>query len=447
MKSCGCCLIVLLATFLSEQPAPAQTVGAVVNGASFLPAVSPGALISIFGTGLSRSQVNATAVPLPRKLENTTVTIGGIDAPLYFVSPGQINAQAPFELTAKTASLVVTTADGQSAPYTLSLTPTSPGLFTAASNGKGRALYFDPSFKQLDIPAPGSTIILYATGLGVTNPPAATGAGGAAAEPLNRAAKAPDVYIGETKAQVAYAGLAPGFVGVYQLNVVVPSSALATNRLFIRTTDMASNVTEVGVPQNVANVTGSIQFVYPTAATKATFSPVPVIASFSTRFDLMASAGPFKVAALSEGGSSVIDFDPAAGRFSASATVPTTAARMGDFSNAGIRVIDFAARGLPMPGNIVPASRLDPAAISAFQMLPMPNQPSTGGATALFQTAGSASRGSTFVVDVNNNYGISWFAGFLQIPYVAANKSCTTTVELWVDGRLVSSGNVTFALP
>src|SRR5205823_1465185 len=159
----------------------------------------------------------------------TTVTIGGKAAPLYFVSAQQIKAQLPFEVTTATAQILVTTNGVNSTPLTVIVSPLSPSLFSAAATGSGMGLYFDANFHTFTTAlTPGSTILLYATGLGQTTPPAATGFGGASAEPLNRVTVVPDVFIGEVKAQVDYAGLAPGFVGVYQLNVRVPAGLAST---------------------------------------------------------------------------------------------------------------------------------------------------------------------------------------------------------------------------
>ena len=87
-------------------------VKAVVNAASFDTAVPRGCLISIFGTKLARATASATSLPLPSKLEDAAVLVGDLElaAPLYFVSPTQINAQLPFEALGDTLSLVVTTA-------------------------------------------------------------------------------------------------------------------------------------------------------------------------------------------------------------------------------------------------------------------------------------------------------------------------------------------------
>src|SRR6266849_886924 len=92
------------------------TVAGVVNAASFAQGpVAPGSMISIFGTGLSTKTVQASSLPLPIILEGTTVTVSGLAVPLFFVSPGQINAQVPFQVSAGSAQLIVRNSSGSTA--------------------------------------------------------------------------------------------------------------------------------------------------------------------------------------------------------------------------------------------------------------------------------------------------------------------------------------------
>jgi uncharacterized protein (TIGR03437 family) len=192
---------------------------------------------------------------LPTTLDGVTVTVDGTDLPLYFVSPRQINAQMPFEVTADKVSLAVRTPEGQSAAYSVDLVPTAPGIFTRRADGTGTPLLFDPNFTLLDTVTPGQRVIFYATGLGLTDPPADTGSGGVGAEPLNRVVDMPEVYVGGKQALVEFAGLAPGFVGVYQLNVVA-SANFVTDGFFILSRGRQSNVTNI--PASLpSSVTGS----------------------------------------------------------------------------------------------------------------------------------------------------------------------------------------------
>jgi uncharacterized protein (TIGR03437 family) len=426
-------------------------VNSVVNGASFTPSMSPGCLISIFGTGLAPSLASASSVPLPINLGNTSVKIGGFAAPLYFVSQDQINAQVPFEVANtinvnfqyETTTVVVTTGQESSAAFKIALTGTSPGIFTTASNGQGQALYVNQNFMAFSTPLiPGSTIVLYATGLGQTNPPATTGAGGAANQPM---VFLPNVYIGETQAQVSYAGLAPDFVGVYQVNVVVPAQ-LSTNRIVVAIGGQRSNVTRTVITPgtNTINASGALEALYPTppgqqpANPPLAFSPLLIAAQFTAKFTLAAGAQPFTVATVSEAGSSIIMVNPSEGVLNGAATTPTPQTRDFSFSNTEIFPIDFLV-GLPFPGSIIPESRIDPLALTALTAMPAGNLPLAGMSTAIFQTVASVGPSATVEINGQSNSNFASFAGWLSIPYAPYLKDRSTTLELFIDGTLVAT--------
>ena len=223
------------------------------------------------------------------------------------------------------------------------------------------------------------------------------GSPGAAAEPFNRVVNVPEVVVGEVPAQVVFAGLAPGLAGVYQLNVIPGTSVSdpASDRLWIRSRGRMSNVAEVGIRpgQNVTNASGTIELLYPTSQTDGppiTFSVHSLVARFTARFDIAPSAGPFSLVALGDGDARVIvTFDPANGTFEGTATEPTMAARVGDFSGSGLVPIDLAScyratdgsiNCLPFPGRILPASRFDPSELRAISLLPLPEAPAPGSA-------------------------------------------------------------------
>jgi len=390
-------------------------------------------------------------------LENTSVRIAGIKAPLYFVSPTQINAQVPFEVATAidanfqfgTVSVVVTSEQTSNLAFNITISAASPGIFTVASNGSGQALYVDPNFKSFSTPlVPGATIIVYATGLGQTSPPAITGAGGLANQPL---VNFPTVYIGEIQAQVMYAGLAPDFVGVYQLNVVVPSN-LVTNRLVLAVGNQRSNVTSAVITAgtNATNVSGSLEALYPTApgqqpaSSPLIFSPLLIAAQFTAKFTLASGAQPFAVAAVSEGGSSIILVNPAAGTMNGSATVPTPQTEEFNFSNAGILPINFLS-GLPFPNSIIPESFFDEVALTALAAMPTLNvPPPLGTSTGVFQSTASVVPGATVAIDQQNNSGFASFAGWLAIPYAPYFTECSSTLELFIDGTLVATLKVPY---
>ncbi|HET8548135.1 MAG TPA: hypothetical protein VFL57_09035 [Bryobacteraceae bacterium] len=433
-------------------------VDSIVNAASYDPAVPRGGLVSLFGTDLARSTLSATSTPLPKRLDGTSVLVGDLEleAPLYFVSPTQINFQVPFEALGDRLSIVVVTAAGRSRPFLVRLTAAGPGIFTRSSDGKGRALVFSPAFEPVEVVSGGEPIIFYATGLGPTNPPALSGTAGAAVEPFHRLTYMPEVFLGEMPARVVFAGLAPGLAGVYQLNVI-PQTA-ATDRLWIRSRGQISNFTDVGIRagQNVTNARGTIELLYPTARADAEpvgYSPHLLVARFTARLDIAPNADAFSVAAVSDGGaSSIIRFDPANDTFEGIVSVPAEAPRYGDFSRTGFSPVDlFSCHNLsdgtpvcqPFPNAIIPASRIPPAERRALDLLPLPDAPVAQGATGELRIRGIARRGSSFAIDADNNARLSTFAGYVTVPLPPA-PSRTATLKLFIDGHRVASTEVSY---
>jgi uncharacterized protein (TIGR03437 family) len=188
--------------------------------------VSPGELVSIFGVALGPADgMTASALPLPTTLAGTSVTFDGVAVPILYASSLQLNVQAPFTLKpGSLTSIQVRTGAGTSGTIALEVVPAFAGLYTNQSNGRGqvRAINQNGSINSVSNPAPqGSYVSLYGTGLGAPNPPVNTGAA-APSSPLSTV-NGLAAIIGGVSTNVAYAGLAPGLVGVYQVNALVPS--------------------------------------------------------------------------------------------------------------------------------------------------------------------------------------------------------------------------------
>ena len=194
----------------------------VVEGAGFTKRrpLAPGGIISLFGARFAGENNFATQLPLERELAGISVRIGGQDAPLYFAGPGQINAQVPFEVNTGDSVPVATSVGGLlTAPQNYLIAPVQPGIFIAGEN----AAILDASFQLVTAqnPAhPGDTIQIFATGLGETDPEVGSGE---PAPSFSTVSNPVTVTIGGIAAPVVFQGLAPGFVGLYQVNAVVPS--------------------------------------------------------------------------------------------------------------------------------------------------------------------------------------------------------------------------------
>lgn len=235
-------------TGLAFAQTPAVFQGGVLNGASFAKGqvVTPGSLVSIFGTSLASQIAEADTIPLSNTLGGVSVQfVNGnttLNAPMLYVQPdnpsqnvtSQLNVQIPWELvpggTSATVNVIVDNNGTKSAPVPVSMGPFSPGIFASG----GRAIAVNNSTGILAWPAgavpglttqpakPGDVLIVYATGLGQlqTSPPAD---GQNSLEETRQTLVTPSVFVGGMSAQVLFSGLSPQFVGVNQLNIVVPN--------------------------------------------------------------------------------------------------------------------------------------------------------------------------------------------------------------------------------
>jgi len=214
-------------------PSPALNPGGVVNAASYAYPIAPGSIAAAFGDLLVTSMSTDGSSPLLTSLSGLSLQFGdATEAPLFFASTGQVNFQVPWELAGQTQTTIAAAFNGQiGAAQTLSLAPFAPGIFSMSSQGNGQGAILDASYHLVDSSNPaaaGSTVQIFCTGLGaVTNqPPTGSPAGDT---PLSETAITPTVIIGGAPAQVTFSGLAPGYAGLYQVNVQVPAGLAATN--------------------------------------------------------------------------------------------------------------------------------------------------------------------------------------------------------------------------
>jgi uncharacterized protein (TIGR03437 family) len=207
----------------------------VVNAASSAPAgnpISPGQFVTLYGTGLAKSNQTA-APPYPSLLNGVSVLINNKPAPLYYVSPGQLNVLVPYATTGPTAAIVVQNSGVNSNTVTVPVAATSPGIYTLdqSGSGGGAILHADYSIVNAAKPAIGGEMVLvYLTGLGTLTPAVADGTAGTGSA-LHTADADMVVYVGGQQATIVFKGLAPGFPGLYQLNVTLPQFLKASGNL------------------------------------------------------------------------------------------------------------------------------------------------------------------------------------------------------------------------
>ena len=234
---------------------PSANTNGTVNAASLTSGpvrVSAGSLVSIFGTQLTAgATAYANSIPLPSSLAGTELLVQGVAMPLLYVSPTQINAQVPQEVSGRTLATLQIRLNGVTGPTSfISLAPTGPGIFAINQAGTGRGAILHSSthgaVTSSDPARPGEILEVYANGLGATTPPVATGQ--AASIPPSIANVAPSASIGAVPATVRFAGLAPGFVALYQVNVEVPANApVGDDQLILFSNGVSSNPVTVSI--------------------------------------------------------------------------------------------------------------------------------------------------------------------------------------------------------
>jgi uncharacterized protein (TIGR03437 family) len=218
--------------------APQTTASAITvkNAASLVTEISPGSLVSLFGNGnvLATTTVPGFNAPLPTSANGTSVTINGILCPLLYVSPSQINLQAPMELQPGTATAIVSN-NGQVFSTTVQVLTAAPGIFTTDFyvNGGLAILQDSATFTALNAsnPAvPGQNVTMYFTGIGpITNNP---GTGNAAPpSPLSQSTSAGSVTVNGISVQPSFTGLTPGFAGLGQVNFQLPANTPSGNNI------------------------------------------------------------------------------------------------------------------------------------------------------------------------------------------------------------------------
>jgi uncharacterized protein (TIGR03437 family) len=219
--------------------------------------VAPGTLVAIFGTNFTDSAkaLIASVLPWPNQLGGTSLTIGGEPVPLYVVSADQISAVLPFDLPVNTSlPVVVTRNNAVSAPQPVSIVSSQPGVFTQSQNGQGIGIIVivHPDGSQVEAgngnsAAAGDPLVIYCTGLGDVSPRAVAGYP-APPTPLSYAIEPVTATIGGVNAPVAFAGPSPGFIGLYQVNLNVPSGIAANQQAPLVLSQGGRNSAVVTIP-------------------------------------------------------------------------------------------------------------------------------------------------------------------------------------------------------
>ncbi len=220
---------------VSAAQVPLVNPGGIQNAASYssAPVVSPGGLIAILGNQLAdpTGQQPPPASTVPTSLGHTQVKLGDALLPLFYTSNSQLNAQVPFSLPLNSQQqLVVQYGNTLSVPAPVSVSAAQPAIFTQNQAGTGQGAIVNGVTNVLaDSNNPvhaGDVIAIYCTGLGPVSPAVQEGVA-ASTTVLSQTVTPVTATVGGQPATVNFAGLAPGYIGLYQVNVAIPSGVTA----------------------------------------------------------------------------------------------------------------------------------------------------------------------------------------------------------------------------
>ena len=249
------------------KPAMAQLIGAInqnqnappvisengtVNTFNRVPAgaLAPGMIVEVYGSGLATAKGNTSGLPLPTSFQGSSLIVGPYQAPLYYVSSGQVNVQFDAELTPNQQYPVIAILNGAlSVPVMTDISPIQLGVdanpdgLVIAQHGVGSAYITESSpAKQ------GEVVVIYLSGMGATNPAVKSGSPAPGSPPYAEVTAAPTVTLDGQAASVQFAGLVPGLVGLYQVNFQVPINAgTGDQTLIVSQNGVSSNATRLPV--------------------------------------------------------------------------------------------------------------------------------------------------------------------------------------------------------
>jgi uncharacterized protein (TIGR03437 family) len=241
---------------ISQNPTPPPTLvtGGTLNNLNPVVggSLSPGTIAQVHGSGLATSAVQTGVLPLPTTFNNTFAQVGAYQAPLFYLSNGQVNVQLPYDLTpSQQLPILLSVNNALTLPVTLDIVPTAPGVLsdfdgpTPPSTQNGAhiiAQHSNGSLVTSNSPAtPGEDLVMYLVGLGATKPSVPSGAA-TPNSPLSYVNLAPTVTVDSQPATLLFAGLTPAFVGLYQIDFQVPAGA--------HSGDVVVTVTQNGVAAN-----------------------------------------------------------------------------------------------------------------------------------------------------------------------------------------------------
>ncbi|MFN7997205.1 MAG: S8 family serine peptidase [Bryobacteraceae bacterium] len=241
--------------YASVRPVPVFSSNAIVDAASFQvgQGLAPGSYVAIYGSSLTDATHFLTTPFLPFGMSGTSVAFWSADLTqswpgrLWYISPGQVNVQIPWELQGQTSAKVYLTTDGiTSDAYTIPIASYLPAMYLY----NNLAIAQDTKYNLITAANPakrGSAIVIYANGLGAVDNPPPSGEI-TPSQPYARTLVTPVVTIGGVQASVAFSGLTPGSIGLYQINVTVPANApTGTQPVVVKMNNVSSQAANLPV--------------------------------------------------------------------------------------------------------------------------------------------------------------------------------------------------------
>jgi uncharacterized protein (TIGR03437 family) len=208
---------------------------ALTSNANFLPGTTPaGSIFALFGSDLATKSSVPSNIPLLTTVLTTTLSVNGVLAPMFNVSPGQIDAQMPLDIEPGVATVFVKNGAATSNAVAVIVPAVSPEIYVYGSN-LAVATFPDYSYITASHPAHvGDTVVLWFTGGGPVNASGKLTTG--AESPLGQVTGPYTITVGGVAAtNISYVGLAPGGIGEYQANFVVPPGVPTGNEKIVLT--------------------------------------------------------------------------------------------------------------------------------------------------------------------------------------------------------------------
>ncbi len=229
----------------NSTPAPAMVIDGLLHNVNPVvgAAVAPGTVSQVYGTNLTTSPNSPSTLPLPVDFQGVQVLVGGLSAPIYYISPTQLTIQVPSELTATNEyQALIVAGNAYSLPQPVDVVPVAPGVVAFPDGSIVAQHSADFSLVSSTSPAkPGEVLIVYLVGLGATNVVVPSGTPAPSNQLISVSSPVTVTIDGET-VQTPFVGLTPGGVGLYQINLVVPADA--------KTGKLPVTITEAGIAAN-----------------------------------------------------------------------------------------------------------------------------------------------------------------------------------------------------